>query len=46
MTLLELLMILFVGIALVAWAVGAWAKRRDDPATQARRDHNATKPGN
>ena len=38
MTLLELLMIVFVGIALAAWAVAAWAQRKEDSGRPRRED--------
>jgi hypothetical protein len=45
MTLLELLIIFFVGIAVLASAVGAWARRRETSASRARRDDRASGRG-
>jgi hypothetical protein len=43
MTLLELLMIVFVALALGAWAVGAWANRANRTDDSAHRDHHERK---
>lgn len=38
MSLYELLFIFFIGVAVLAWAVGAWAKRREDSAARPPRE--------